>query len=307
MNHGKLLLTGATGFIGRQAVPLLIKQGYQVHVTCRGDLSEFPWRDDVTPHRANLLEPGVPEQIISQVRPSHLLHLAWNAEPGVFWNALDNLDWTAATLSLIRAFSAHGGKRAVCAGTCAEYDWSHDYLSEDTTPCVPHTLYGRSKQATRLLIETAAPALNLSFAWGRIFFLYGPHESPQRLLPYVITSLIKDTPALCSNGLQERDFMHVEDVATAFVKLLDSEVTGPVNIASGECYPLRKAIELIGDQLDRANLIKLGARATNPSEPHRMAANINRLTQEVRFQPRYSLEEGVRSTVDWWKNNYHDF
>jgi nucleoside-diphosphate-sugar epimerase len=283
----RVLVTGAGGFIGRQAVPLLRDHGFEVHAPGRAE--------------ADLLVPGVPAALIDRVRPTHLLHLAWNAIPGQFWTAPDNLDWVAASLALFRAFAASGGTRAVCVGTCAEYDWSHSELDEAATPCAPASLYGVAKDSLRRLL--AASPQRVRFAWGRVFFLYGPHEAPARLVPHVITSLLAGREALCGDGLVERDFMHVADVAAALVALLESDAEGPVNIASGHCVRLRDVIQAIGTQIGRPELIRLGARSSPANEPPRLAASVRRLTEEVGFRSIRTLDDGIADTIDWWAGN----
>src|SRR6202790_4494362 len=104
---------------------------------------------------------------------------------------------------------------------------------ENSTPLLPTTLYGTSKHALERMLHSSSQQMGFSSAWGRIFFLYGPHEEPSRLVAYVVQSLLRAEPALCSDGNQVLDFVHVEDVASAFVALLESKVEGPVNIASG--------------------------------------------------------------------------
>ena len=160
-------------------------------------------------------------------QPTHLLHLAWDARPGLFWTSTENLRWVAASLGLYLAFAASGGRRAVVAGSCAEYDWSHSELDEARTPLVPRTLYGEAKRALHTLLERAAAQSGVELAWGRLFFLYGPHEAEGRLVSDVARALLAGREARCSEGSQQRDFMHVADAGRAFAALVASDVTGP--------------------------------------------------------------------------------
>ncbi|RYH66891.1 MAG: NAD-dependent epimerase/dehydratase family protein [Alcaligenaceae bacterium] len=293
MTNKRILVTGARGFIGRHVVPLLLERGYIVYAVGRkmpeASGSGAQW------HEVDLFDAAKCRALLSELKPRSMLHLAWNATPGRFWHDPDNLDWVAASLTLTRAFADNGGQRAVFAGTCAEYDWNFSTLDEQSTPLRPHTLYGHAKKTLCELLIAAAPKLGLSMAWGRIFFLYGNGEASGRLVSDVIAALLRGEPALCSEGSQQRDFMHVEDVARAFVELLETAVTGPVNIASGQSRPLRDLVLRIGECLDRTELIQLGARPLQAGEPAELNAVTRRLNQEVGFTPRYSLDEGIAS------------
>jgi nucleoside-diphosphate-sugar epimerase len=173
-----VLVTGATGFVGRQALAPLAARGFEVHAVGRRDV--------------DLLEPDAPARLVEDLRPTHLLHFAWFAEPGAFWQSAENERWLAAGIRLLEAFAASAGTRAVVAGTCAEYDWSGDgLLSEQSTPLVPRTAYGEAKNALR----AAAEGMSLSLAWGRIFFLYGPYEDERRLVSSVTWALLAGLPA----------------------------------------------------------------------------------------------------------------
>ncbi len=291
----KVLVTGATGFIGRHSLVLLRRAGYEVHAVSGSRPAHTS--DGVVWHGADLLHADAVASLMREVKPSHLLHLAWYAIPGKFWSAPENLDWVKATVGLMQAFHAEGGKRLVAAGSCAEYDWSFDHCSELSTPCRPATLYGAAKYSTQLLLEAWSRQTGMSSAWGRVFFLYGPDEYPARLVPSVINALLKEEPAPCTHGEQVRDFMHVEDVAAAFVALLDSGVSGVVNIASGTPLPLKRVVYAIADQMDRRELIQLGAIASNASDPAALIADVGRLQNEVGFKPRYGLDEGISQTI----------
>jgi nucleoside-diphosphate-sugar epimerase len=296
----RVLVTGASGFIGRHAVPDLLARGYEVHTVGRRHI--FDGIEVVRQHSADLLVETEMRRLMEAIRPTHLLHLAWNVTPGQFWTALDNLDWVAASLRLARVFAQVGGRRAAYAGTCAEYDWSHALLDEAQTPLVPATLYGTAKRALHSLLESSANQTHVSTAWGRIFFLYGPNEAPTRLVAHVITALLQGQPALCSPCTQERDLMHVEDVARAFVSVLESDWEGPVNIASGTCLPLSDAVLMIGELTGRPELVRLGARPMPANEPRRLAAATDVLNNRIGFRPRYELRDGLEATVNWWQS-----
>jgi nucleoside-diphosphate-sugar epimerase len=288
----RVIITGASGFIGSHVLRELGDRGYEVHALGRSPVGDAraKW------HPCDLLVPGSIIPIVGALRADYLVHLAWNATPGLFWTAPDNVDWVAATLQLFRAFARAGGRRAVFAGTCAEYDWTTDLLTEDETPLTPLTLYGRSKRAVCELLLHAAPP-GVSIAWGRLFFVYGPGEPTGRLVPGVIAGLSAGRPVDCSDGRQERDFIHVKDAARAFVDVLGSDFCGSINIASGECRPVADVIQEIGRQIGRPDLIRLGAIRPADKEPRRLAANTRRLRDLIGFKLRFDLTKGVADTL----------
>jgi nucleoside-diphosphate-sugar epimerase len=283
-------------------MPALLARGYEVHAVTSGLNVPDGLSPDVHWHRADLLDKDQGSAIVALVKPTHLLHSAWYAAPGKYWTAKENFLWVEASLKLLKAFCSHGGQRVIGVGSCAEYDWQEGICSERTTRPAPATVYGSCKQACQLLFSAYSKQAGVSAAWGRLFFLYGPHEPHERLVPSVILSLLQGVPALCTHGRQIRDFLFVSDAADALVALLDSAVEGPVNIASGKAISVADVVREIATQVQRPDLVRMGARETPGGEPGKLWADVARLTGEVGWSPRYDLAQGIAETIQWWKS-----
>lgn len=298
----KILLTGASGFIGRHTIPFLINKGYEVHAVFHPTKQDVIEDKNLFWHHCNLLNSEEQKRLIVKIKPTHLLHFAWDTTPEKYWISLENFHWVQASLGLLMSFVENGGKRAVFAGTCAEYNWNYGYCSEDLTPKQPATPYGACKHSLHEMVRHICYQTRISYAWGRIFFLYGPYEYPSRLVPSVICSLLQDKPAQCRHGDQIRDFLHVQDAACAFVSLLESSVTGPVNIASGNPIALKDIVNTIADKLNKRELVRLEESPHSLNEPRLLVAEANRLNNEIGWKPSYDLDRGLEQTIDWWKS-----
>lgn len=293
----RVLVTGGTGLIGRHVLTPLARRGFEIHVVSRKPPRST--HESVHWYAADLLDAGQTQPLLMQVMPTHLLHLAWYTAHGRFWDAAENLDWVAASVSLLRHFEAAGGQRAVLAGTCAEFDWSGDCCAEGT-PLRPRSLYGKSKNALRTLLEAWAPGAGINAAWGRIFFTFGPGEHPDRVVPSVARALVAGEHVDCTSGDQVRDLLYVEDLAEAFAALVASDAEGTFDLGSGEPIRLGEVISRLGHLAGRSELIHFGRLPDRP-EPARIVASPRRLRDEIGWSPRRDLDEGLRLTLDWWK------
>lgn len=294
----KVFLTGATGFIGRHSINILLSKGFEVHAISRNVSNKQ--QQGLFWYNADLLDTGIVSKLVSEIQPTHLLHFAWYAVPKKYWTFPENIQWVQSSIELIDSFVKCGGKRIVMAGSCAEYDWDYGFCSEERTPCRPATLYGTCKHSLQEILAIYSKQAGISSAWGRIFFLYGPYEHPSRLVSHVISSLLQNQQAACSAGTQIRDFMYVEDVASAFVSLLDSTVEGPINICSGQPISIKEVVTQIGDKIGRQELIKFGTQLIT-NEPPLLIGDNRRLLKEVKWTQSTNISEGIDRSINWWE------
>jgi nucleoside-diphosphate-sugar epimerase len=297
----RVLVTGAAGFIGKNVLPLLAKKEFEIHAVDINPIKTVS--ESIYWHKVNLMNSSEIDNLMKKVQPSHLLHLAWFVTPGKWALAPENYDWVQISLDLVKKFSEHGGTRCVVAGSGLEYDWDYGYCNELLTPKKPATFYGVCKNSLHEVVAKYAEITGLSFAWGRLFFLYGPKENPNRLVAHVIKSLLQDEEAKCSHGEQVRDFLHVHDAADALVNLLESDFKGDVNIASGIPIKLKEIISMIGQKTNKQDLIKLGAIPPAPSDTNLVVADTTRLNNELNWKPKFDLDKGLEDTIEWWKNH----
>jgi nucleoside-diphosphate-sugar epimerase len=317
VTHAKrVLVTGAGGFIGRWSVPALLRLGYEVHAVlsqkARDSLSASRGTPEellgATLHFADLLEVSDVDALMAEVRPTHLLHFAWIATPGLYWDSEENFLWATASEQLLRSFRAHGGSRVMMAGSCAEYDWSKAAVCDELTSpladgsAAPLSRYARCKLALQRTLAEVGRKDGLSTAWGRIFFQFGPYEHPDRLVPSVILSLLSNREAPVSHGRQVRSFLHVADVGAAFAAVLEAEIEGPVNIGSSERVSVGELVERIGGQLGRKDLLRMGVRPAPANEPLLLVPAVHRLQDEAHWRPRFTLDEAVSETIAWWRS-----
>lgn len=299
MERRSVVLTGATGFVGKHVLLEFLKNKFVVHVL--GRTAPVLKHTNLHFHSIDLLDDSSSNnlvEIFSKIKPTTLLHLAWYVTPGKFWTSTENVTWVYKSFELLRIFNEHGGQRATFIGSCAEYSWEENEIcNEKTTALLPSTLYGQAKKSLFELATKYAEDNKLSFSWARLFFMFGEGEPKEKLVGSVINSLNNDEKVTCKNPGLIRDYMYVKEIAKALAMLLGSDVQGPINIATGKQTVIGELMQSIGTLLGKPSLIE-ETIASISNQPLYIVANVNRLREEVGYFKNSSTEEDLRKYID---------
>lgn len=266
-----VLLTGATGFVGRQVLRALIVAGRPVRIVVRaGQEAEFAGQSGIE----SVI--GTTQLFVESADwwanvckdVDIVIHVAWYAEPGKYLHSALNLDCLTGTLQLAKGAVQAGVRRFIGIGTCFEYDLTPGYLAIDT-PLRPLTPYAGAKAAAFLALSQCLPQQQVEFAWCRLFYLYGDGEDTRRLVPFLRDRLAVGEPVELTRGNQVRDFLDVAEAGRMIVAAALSEVQGAINICSGLAITVRELAERIADEYGPASraLLKFGARPDNLIDP----------------------------------------
>ena len=297
----KIIVTGATGFIGRHAIQSLQKQGYDIHAITSKEKREHI-SNNITWHSVDLFDYAKVADFCRQVGATDLLHLAWYDDHKQRMTSLNNVAWVETSLHLIRKFAQNGGQKIVLAGSCAEYDWRYGYCNEERTPTNSDSIYGICKASLNNIAEKYCKDQGIKYSCGRIFSVYGSNESKRRLIPYVITSLLKGQQAKLNHVNKIRDYLHVSDVADALVTLMETDEKGAINIGSGQPINIGEIVAMIGKKLKSEELIVYKNKNSTQDQHPVIFADITKLRDELGWIPKYDLESGIDETIDWWKD-----
>lgn len=295
----KVLMTGASGFIGNAVIEMLNEQCISfvaIGRTCPDSVAE-----------KNFIPVDLSKQTIASLTHvlektgcTHLLHLAWFVEPNHFWESPENIDWVAYSLTLFRAFHAAGGSVIVSSGSCAEYTSSKEVLSESFDKEPPSSLYGTAKLSLRNIAASWAEKHNIDFRWARIFFAYGPSMPEAKLIPSLIRCLHYSEPVFSVNASDKRDFIYIDDIATAMLCLLQTTRNGTFNVCNETAYS-------VFDILDELHALT-GFDVTeikNIANKHTLNLPIvgrNECLKEIGWQSQYDLTSGLQQMVTAYKS-----
>jgi nucleoside-diphosphate-sugar epimerase len=267
MQH--ILLTGASGFVGRQIAGALLARGHRLTLVLRQGGLE---RCGLTSHRVSVIET---EDVFSQTTEwwaaylqgiDTVIHAAWYVEPGQYLDSPRNIDCARGSLSLADACIAAGVRHFIGIGTCFEYRLPHGAIDE-TADVGPVTLYAAAKLALYHLLRRRFSGSATAFTWARLFYLFGEGEHPARLYPTLHRKLSGGEPMLLSSGDKVRDFLDVRRAGALIARLAETGQTGIANICSGQPVTIRAIAEGIADLYGRRDLLEFGSAIVHPRDP----------------------------------------
>jgi dTDP-6-deoxy-L-talose 4-dehydrogenase (NAD+) len=264
-----VLLTGATGFVGRQVLRELSMQNKVIRLIVReGRVAPVDpsMKIDKVIRTQDLFAEPVNWWTDACKDVDTVVHVAWYAEHGKYLLSRNNLDCLTGTLKLAEGAVLSGVRRFVGIGTCFEYDMSCGMLTTKT-PLKPLTLYAAAKAAVYFNLSQYLRTKGIEFAWCRLFYLYGEGEDARRLVPYIHSRLSSGEDVFLTSGTQIRDFLDVKEAASLIATVALGNVHGAVNVCSGIPISVRQLAEEIAEKYDRQDLLKFGARPDNIVDP----------------------------------------
>jgi len=298
----KVMVTGASGFVGAAAVRALLDQGDEVVAIVQPGLSAKRL-DGLPVSRVtlDLDDSAAVERKLGEVHPEAILHAAWYTNPQDYLTSPLALASLHATTSLFQAAARQRCRRFVGIGTCLEYGRS-DRPRHESDACEPRTLYAACKLSAWLVCRALAEQAGVSATWARLFYLYGPDENPGRVLPALVAALRADQAFPMTEGSQVRDYLHIDDAGRALALLCRRECDGVVNVASGQPTAVRDFAQTVGGILGAESQIRLGEIPMRRDEEMFVVADIARL-RGLGFVPKHlTLRDGLDHALKNWRN-----
>lgn len=304
MDRERILITGASGFIGACLARDLIDAGHEVHLTLRAESSR--WRltglqGRYVEHQADLRDLPAVRRAVEACRPEIIYHLAAH---GALYQQQDRAAILASNLlgtcNLLEALAGCDYRMLVQAGSSSEYGHKSGAMREDDR-LEPRTDYAVSKAAATMLCQAAARQ-GLPVTTVRVFSAYGPWEDSSRLVPYVMDCCLRGEAPRVTSGRQPRDFVFVEDCVELFKRAAHLPLArGQVlHAARGRQQTVREMVETIVDVCAPGRVTaQFGGEPPRPDEPAAWVASIEHTSQLTGWRPRHNLRSGIERTWAW--------
>jgi nucleoside-diphosphate-sugar epimerase len=289
----KILLTGATGFIGSNFARLATSRGHKVSALVRPSSAVPP---DLKIDRITGELGSIGAKELAGCGADVCVHAAWITTPGVYLESPENLRFRDESVQFLRRAVEAGVKHAMVLGTCLEYGPGTKPLSGETSPIVPTTAYAKCKNELRLSLEAEAKLKNFSFCWARVFYAFGPDEHPSKLISSIIGKLECGEKIVLKTPQSRKDYIYIDDLAAALLTLVEKRTTGIINLGTGTGTSVREIAHTVGKMMDRDALVE-EANPPQPDPQGDVVADARKL-QGLGWQPQTTLREGIAKMLE---------
>ena len=308
LRDARVLVTGATGFIGSHVVRRLAAEDVELHVLTSTVSSVYPvrlveFRDRVVLHEGNLTDRSAMDAVVARARPTHVFHLGAYTHVGKSWQRVDECVQAniQGTVNLLQALDGTGYQRFVYTGTSEIYG-DIDVPFTETASVNPISPYSVSKYAGERYCRMFHKGYGWPIVMLRPFNAYGPWQTPDRVIPEIIGRALRGDELKMTQGRQTREFNYVEDLADGFVLAGTVEgIEGELfNLGCGEEVSMRDLATTILDLMGNPIEPQFGALPDRPTEIWRMFSDSTKARQRLGWKPRHSLAEGLAKTIEFY-------
>lgn len=289
----RIFVTGATGFIGRAFCRAALDRGHRLLALCRSADTGLP--PEIEFAAGTMAD--VPWAQVKQFAPDAALHLAWAATPGLYLSSLENEMWLEWSKTWFRGLYEMGVPHIAGTGTCIEYAASTALLNETSSCLKPTFPYSRAKAALFEWLRDAQVNVSAVWTWFRVFYSYGPGEHPDRIGSSLVRHLRAGESVALRTPHSVKDYIFVEDVAFAMCQAIESGLSGPVNVGTGEGISVEELAGQIAELL-HADTGLLRHAPELSEDPTPVVIADNRRLRSIGWSPRTSLNEGLQRLID---------
>jgi nucleoside-diphosphate-sugar epimerase len=304
----RVIITGATGFVGANLARRLLQEGHEVNLLLRAGYN--PWRiesilSDVHRHEVDMGNPEALGRVIGKIHPEWVFHLAAH---GAYSSQTDLAGMiqtnVIGTINLVNACLKAGFEAFVNTGSSSEYGFK-DHAPTEKEWLEPNSLYAVTKASATLFCRYTAQSQNVHLPTLRLYSVYGPYEEPSRLMPTIIMKGLQGKlPPLVSPEIA-RDYVYVDDVNDAYLSAATRPGQEPgavYNVGTGVQTSLREVVEVARRVMNITAEPEWGSMPGRHWDTNAWVSNNLKIQSELAWQPRYSFESGFRQMVNWLKD-----